>query len=665
MRKAFITILLLLHLHDAYTQTTKQYDSLKNLISSAKDDSTKFYKTVDLIWGYISSNSDSATLYVQQNILLAQKMRSDDALFMGYAQYAALEQINGNYTGALQYGLQGLRAAENTNNFISISEEYFILCDIYREAGDYAQAIYNLRKAKSLLESKLNPVFEHENHETASRYVQCLVLGARIFATFNQLDSALRYANNAHDLCLKGLGKWGTSKDTLFFSNELAPIIGNICSKKGDYSTALDYYRWGLAIALSTIDSMDNYNGIAGIFKKRAQLDSSILYADKVLELSKAAHFLIGKLEALNLLSDIYKLKHNSDSVAKYLALTIETKDSMFSTKKVMEIQNISFNEQLRQQELQDQQQQYQNRLRTYMLAGGLIVVLLLAGILYRNNLHKQKSKAKIEKAYDELKSTQAQLIQSEKMASLGELTAGIAHEIQNPLNFVNNFSEINKELLLEMKNEIDKGNNNEVKSIANDLIDNEEKISHHGKRADAIVKGMLQHSRSSTGVKEETDINVLADEYLRLAYHGLRAKDKNFNADFKTDFDNSIGKISIVSQDIGRVLLNLFNNAFYAVNERQKKADKSYQPTVLLSTKKTGDKVILTVKDNGNGIPQNIIDKIFQPFFTTKPSGQGTGLGLSLSYDIIKAHGGEIKVESKEGEGVEFIIILHTAVQK
>ena len=270
---------------------------------------------------------------------------------------------------------------------------------------------------------------------------------------------------------------------------------------------------------------------------------------------------------------------------------------------------------------------------------------------------------AALKQSIEELKSTQNQLIQSEKMASLGELTAGIAHEIQNPLNFVNNFSEVNKELLVEMKEEIEKGNMDEVKAIANDVIDNEEKINHHGKRADAIVKGMLQHSRSSSGVKEPTDINALADEYLRLAYHGLRAKDKSFNATMKTDFDESIGNINIIPQDIGRVILNLITNAFYVVDEkktlRQAQGDNSYEPTVSVTTKKIADKVEIKVADNGNGIPQKVLEKIFQPFFTTKPTGQGTGLGLSLSYDIVKAHGGELNVETKEGEGCEFIISL------
>lgn len=267
--------------------------------------------------------------------------------------------------------------------------------------------------------------------------------------------------------------------------------------------------------------------------------------------------------------------------------------------------------------------------------------------------------KEELQNTLSHLKSAQAQLIQSEKMASLGELTAGIAHEIQNPLNFVNNFSEINKELLSEMKIEMEKGNITDAKDIADDIIDNEEKINQHGKRADSIVKGMLQHSRKSTGQKELTDINVLADEYLRLSYHGLRAKDKSFNAAMKTSLDNATGKIEIIAQDIGRVLLNLYNNAFYSVNEKAKQNITGYEPSVSVNTRKINNNVEIRVSDNGNGIPGNIIDKIFQPFFTTKPAGQGTGLGLSLAYDIIKAHSGELTVQSKEGEGTEFIISL------
>ena len=273
-----------------------------------------------------------------------------------------------------------------------------------------------------------------------------------------------------------------------------------------------------------------------------------------------------------------------------------------------------------------------------------------------------EESNDALQKSLQELKATQSQLIQSEKMASLGELTAGIAHEIQNPLNFVNNFSEVSKELLEEMLEEIQNGDMEEVNAIAQDVIQNLEKINHHGKRADGIVKGMLQHSRSSGGSKEHTDINILVDEYLRLAYHGLRAKDKSFNATLETNLDDTIKPINIIPQDIGRVVLNLITNAFYAVNEkktlRQAQGDK-YEPTVTVETKKIKDQVEISVKDNGNGIPKKIIDKIFQPFFTTKPTGQGTGLGLSLSYDIIKSHDGDIKANTIENESTTFIITL------
>ncbi|KSA12133.1 sensor histidine kinase [Maribacter dokdonensis] len=278
-----------------------------------------------------------------------------------------------------------------------------------------------------------------------------------------------------------------------------------------------------------------------------------------------------------------------------------------------------------------------------------------------KNTLEQQVKErtAALNQSLEELKTTQSQLIQSEKMASLGELTAGIAHEIQNPLNFVNNFSEVSNELVDEMNEELDKGDLEEVKAISLDIKQNLEKINHHGKRADNIVKGMLQHSRSNSGTKEPTDINALADEYLRLAYHGLRAKDKSFNAELITDFDESIGKVNIVPQDMGRVILNLITNAFYAVNEK-KQRDVSFKPIVAVSTKKSDEHITISVSDNGDGIPEKVKEKIFQPFFTTKPTGQGTGLGLSMSYDIVtKGHDGKLKVETTKNKGTTFIIEL------
>jgi len=270
-----------------------------------------------------------------------------------------------------------------------------------------------------------------------------------------------------------------------------------------------------------------------------------------------------------------------------------------------------------------------------------------------------EETNAALQQSMEELKAAQAQLIQSEKMASLGELTAGIAHEIQNPLNFVNNFSDVSVELINEMVDEVEKGNTDEVKAIAKDVQQNLEKILHHGKRAGDIVKGMLLHSRTSNGQKELTDINALAEEYLRLAYHGLRARDKSFNATLHTEYDEDAGKVDVIPQDIGRVILNLITNAFYAVTEKKKLFTEGYEPVISVSTSRQNSSIEIRIKDNGTGIPSKVVDKIFQPFFTTKPTGQGTGLGLSLSYDIVKAHGGELKVETKTDEGTTFTIVL------
>jgi signal transduction histidine kinase len=408
---------------------------------------------------------------------------------------------------------------------------------------------------------------------------------------------------------------------------------------------------------------------LAGMHWEDRRVDSATYYAQKAFRQSQHSSNYLSQIEAAELLAEIFYEKKQPDSAYKYLRQVVVLKDSLFSSEKVNKIQSLSLNESLRK--LQEEQtkkeaiQNYKSRIKIYSLAAGLAGLLIFSIILYRNNQQRQAANIKIEKAYTDLKATQAQLIQSEKMASLGELTAGIAHEIQNPLNFINNFSEVNKELLTELNEEIEKGNYEDVKAIAKDVIDNEDKINLHGKRADAIVKGMLQHSRSSSSEKQPTDINKLADEYLRLCYHGLRAKDPFFNATIQTDFDESIEKINIIPQDIGRVLLNLFTNAFYAVTEKMKLNINLYEPAVTVTTKRIGDKIEIKVADNGTGIPQKILDKIFQPFFTTKPTGQGTGLGLSMSYDIIKAHGGEIKVETKEGEGSEFIIQLPVMFNK
>ncbi len=340
--------------------------------------------------------------------------------------------------------------------------------------------------------------------------------------------------------------------------------------------------------------------------------------------------------------------------------------ERLFNSKQAQQFQNIDFDAQQKQQELQAAKEDYEDRMQKNLLLAGLAVFVIAAVFLWRSNRLRKKSNAILKRqnheiaiAMDNLKKTQAQLIQAEKMASLGALTTGIAHEIQNPLNFVTNFSELNSELIIELVQEIEKGNAGAALTIAKDLKDNEEKINTQGKRADGIVKSMLQHSRISKGVKEPTDINKLADEHLRLAYHGWKAKDKTFHVVVTTRFDESLGKMNIIPQDIGRVLLNLVNNAFYAVDLKRKQVGDGYEPTVSIKTAKNNGRVALTVTDNGNGIPESILDKIFQPFFTTKPTGQGTGLGLSLSYDIIRAHGGDIKVESVEGKGSAFTVMI------
>jgi signal transduction histidine kinase len=468
--------------------------------------------------------------------------------------------------------------------------------------------------------------------------------------------------------------------------------LGEISLKKGDKPLAKQYYYAGIQSALHNNASSGigwGYFTLSKYYLEEKNSDSSLFYAKKTFETyllsaTPTNIFTIG--DVYENLFKSYQLRNQFDSAYKYQGLTLAANDSSNKSriKNLAEFQNVGFKEQLRLRDVEKEKLAYQSKIRMYTMLAGIGVFMLIAFLLYRNNRNRQKANTQLQKQKEEieqqkknveqtlveLKSTQAQLIQSEKMASLGELTAGIAHEIQNPLNFVNNFSEVNKELIAEMREEIIKGNYDEVSVLAKDVEDNEEKINHHGKRADAIVKGMLQHSQTSTGRKEPTDINNLADEYLRLSYHGLVAKDKTFSATLKTNFDETIGNINIIPQDIGRVLLNLYNNALYAVQVKQKEGSLErsttfekwstlYEPTVFVSTKKMGDKVHMSVKDNGNGISQKIVDKIFQPFFTTKPTGQGTGLGLSLSYDIVKAHGGEIKVVTEEGEGAEFIIQL------
>ncbi len=413
--------------------------------------------------------------------------------------------------------------------------------------------------------------------------------------------------------------------------------------------------------------------GLAKVYNRQGMFKEALVNGLEGLQKAESMGQVQLMRDANEIVSTIYEASGQGNNALKYYRMYKVYSDSLnnLASQRAVAIEKASY--EFSKKEIAFQRQTLQQRWIIFSAFAALLSLGIIIWIITRNkkrlnhtykdlqqkNLVIEAQKLKAEETLIVLQTTQSQLIQAEKMASLGELTAGIAHEIQNPLNFVNNFSEVNKELLVEMKEEIEKGNMEDVKAIANDVIQNQEKINHHGKRADAIVKGMLQHSRSSSGIKEPTDINELADEYFRLAYHGLRAKDKSFNATLKTDYDETIGPINIIPQDIGRVILNLFTNAFYVVDEKKKQQIDNYEPTVTVSTKKLPDKIEIRVTDNGNGISPKIMDKLFQPFFTTKPTGQGTGLGLSLSYDIVKAHNGTLTVETKEGEGATFIITL------
>jgi len=634
---------------------TQHIDSLKLQLASAQKDTNKIWTLIALSERYTWSFADTAVMYAQQALQLSKELNFRKGEAFGMADWGSALTTLGNYTNALDFIYKSIVLFKELNDSLGLAYAHGALGICYRDQGDYKQAIQNIRediRIRQLMHFKTDGVEG---------------MMASVYERNNQLDSALFYAEKVYYIDDNWSG--------------ILTVLGAIHSKFGNNQLALKFYKKAINIAIGNnaqVDILDAYNGIAQVYLNEGKTDSAIYFAKETLVQKWGKAYPIGMLHASMLLADIYESKNVNDSTLKYLKMTISLKDSLFNQQKIREAQSFAFNEKFYQQELNQKVEQTEligrNRQNIIILIAGLVLVLIVALGLWRKNIYKKRANAFLqhkndeienqkniaEKTLGELKATQSQLIQSEKMASLGELTAGIAHEIQNPLNFVNNFSEVNSELIAEMKEEIEKGNLEEVKALANDIADNEQKINHHGKRADAIVKGMLQHSRSSSGVKEPTDINKLADEYLRLAYHGLRAKDKSFNATMKTDFDASIGNINIIPQDIGRVILNLITNAFYAVNEKNKSNNEGYEPVVKISTKKLDDKIEIKVSDNGNGIPQKILDKIFQPFFTTKPTGEGTGLGLSMSYDIVKAHDGELKVETKEGVGSEFIIQLY-----
>jgi two-component system NtrC family sensor kinase len=663
-----------------YGQTNTP-DSLRRDLQVQKTDSGRVMTMMHLVDYYQENNRDSTIFYGKKMFLLAKKTNkpldeADAYSELGYELYHLQK-----YPEAFQYFQLAFNLLENPENenktwnpnrnkkgysyrLNLLGYNNLVMGHLMGNTGNKEEQIRRYKNALKIGEQVAdNLLISYSDTNLGNIYLQA-----------NKLDSALIYEKKA-----LSVADPVNNADMSMVIN----YIGNIYQKKGNNSAALQYYKKAANSALKQNELTvlnKSYNNLSNYFITLKQADSALYYAKKEFEAVSA----IGTKAFGTPYRDLYKsyeLAHQTDSAYKYMALTLTANDSIAKKTAVSlaAFQKLSFNEQLRSGQLEKEQDELKTRIRTYVLVAAVVLFMLLALIFYRNNRQKQKANYLLHKQKEEiaaqrdnlgqtlkeLKATQTQLVQREKMASLGELTAGIAHEIQNPLNFVNNFSEVNEEMLEELKAESTKPkaerDEHLESALINDLMVNEKKIRHHGKRADFIVKGMLEHSRISTGEKQLSNINVLADEFLKLSYHGLLAKDKSFNAELVTHFEEDLPKVNIVQQDIGRVLLNLFNNAFYAVNEKRKTTDATYKPTVEITTfaPPSGGWGVL-VRDNGNGIPDAIKDKIMQPFFTTKPTGEGTGLGLSLSYDIVvKGHGGSITVDSTQGEGSVFTVYL------
>ena len=594
---------------------TSKIDSLRHLLETSLADTNRVNSLIELGNEFRNSNPDLFLKSMQDALSLSLEINYVDGEFSCRRDIGLYWWSKGDYANALKIILPLVKITGIQKNNWYKTYTDLALAIVYRDMGVYPEALeYALHSHK-------------QNQHTENSFIGLMTnaVVASIFYEMNNLDSALLYIQKSR--------KFGWKKGSKGW-----PIFtaGRIYAKTNQVDSAFVLYHLAIEELIqehNMKDLAETYNSMASLFQKRGNLESALVYAQKGNEIAKKDSLSKELYNNYLIMSSIYE-KRNVDSAFYYLKSALAEKEKLYGQEKVEQFVSYKFNEELREQENLNAERVYREGLKRNILIAAMVVFLLVIILLFRNVQNKKRGnkllseqKTNVENALNQLKSTQSQLIQAEKMASLGELTAGIAHEIQNPLNFVNNFSEVNTELIEELEQEVDNGNMDEVKAIAKDI--------------------------------RETDINKLADEYLRLAFHGLRAKDKSFNATMKTDFDESIGKIDVIPQDIGRVILNLITNAFYVVNEKNKMNISDYEPVVAISTKKLADFVEIKVSDNGNGIPKSALDKIFQPFFTTKPTGEGTGLGLSISYDIIKAHGGGLKVETKEGEGSEFRVQL------
>jgi signal transduction histidine kinase len=628
-------------------------DSLKKHRQDSIYDEALFQK----VSSFFNNNTDSSAYYIKKEKAFSQKVGYLKGEIRSQLAYAMLMSRLGNLPLSIKTTFAQLPRARAIHLWRAVAQCYNVLGSDYAKMGDQKAALNYFLKFKAVTDSNRVVFWAFASKvNVANQYIN-----------MNMADSAQYYADLAESVLRK-------NHDTSSF-DQLFGIRGRIEVLKGNYKKGIDYCRMSLLKTYRDFNMVSTTEiTIAAAYQQLNRPDSCVYYAEAAYRSALIVKNPYLVVKATELLKNEYYTLKNYKNAFDYQQIMLKARDSLYNIGKAVEIQNELYNEAQKARRANEIRVELQNRIRLYIVLGVLSVMVIIAVfLLYANSQRKKANKLlqqrneqienqheALEKSFSDLKATQTQLIQSEKMASLGELTAGIAHEIQNPLNFVNNFSEVSIELLDELKEEAQAGHTADVIAIADDLTQNLEKINHHGKRADFIVKGMLQHSRTATGEKQLTNINILADEFLRLSYHGLRAKDKNFNAELVTNFDEILPKVNIAQQDIGRVLLNLFNNAFYAVNQKQKTAGPDYKPEVAVSTTIEKNHLIITVKDNGNGIPDNIKDKIMQPFFTTKPTGEGTGLGLSLSYDIVvKGHGGKIDLESEDGVGSTFTITL------
>ncbi len=660
MKRNIIIFLLLFSVTAAIAQH-KKIDTLRVALKNSKIDTVRLNILIDMGKIYFISDPDSSIIIGQQAYELAVKYNKQYAIANSLNLLANAYSTMGDYAKGMQFYLKARRVFEGLYYIPGIVKENNNIGATYVQKADYKNALPYLQMANNrwkiyLLSHKISTLSDRE-----SQTITFINIGECYLYT-HRIDSA--------DYYLQACNKGARKNNFTFLLDNIERDLGEVELEKGHKEAALKHLREAVSLGVLVDDPemlSITYLSFAKLYHKYSEPDSAKYYAQKALETARTGKYQQDVLNAGKVLYSYYDEEHNTIQAYKYYKITAEAKDSLYSQDKVKQLLSIDFEEKQRQQDIATAQEQYRNKVRMYALIVGLALLMLLVFVFWRNGRHRQranrlllKQKEDIESALSRLQLTQKQLVQSEKMASLGELTAGIAHEIQNPLNFVNNFAEVNIELLDEMETELRSGGRDEAIAIASDVRQNLEKIRHHGQRADGIVKGMLQHSRASSSVKELSDINKLADEYFRLAYHGLRAKNKNFNADLETDFDPKLPLVNLVPQDIGRVLLNLFTNAFYATQQKQQQQGTKYSPVIRLSTAQRNGGIEIRVRDNGNGIPENIKDKIMQPFFTTKPTGEGTGLGLSLSYDIVvKGHGGSINIESEENKGSVFTISI------